>query len=92
MKSVKLSKKCCVLKLSDKQERSTSPSSSQKSALDYLRICTLDSFIANPSCMDPLAEFTKHLESSGNQDMAQFARQTWQQLEHHAAQGPESYR
>ncbi|KAL3154673.1 hypothetical protein ABBQ38_011222 [Trebouxia sp. C0009 RCD-2024] len=42
--------------------------------------------------MDPLAEFTKQLELSGNQDMAQFARQTWQQLEHHAAQGPQSYR
>ena len=42
--------------------------------------------------MDPLAEFTKHLELSGNPDMVNFARQTWQQLEQHAAQGPESYR
>lgn len=42
--------------------------------------------------MDPLAEFTKRLELSGNHDMAHFARQTWQQLEHHAAQGPQSYR
>lgn len=52
MKSVKLSKKCCVLKLSDKQERSTLPSSSQKSAPDYLGIRTLDSSIANlPACI-----------------------------------------
>ena len=42
--------------------------------------------------MDPLAEFTKRLEQSGNHDMAEFARQTWQQLDHHAAQGPQNYR
>ena len=42
--------------------------------------------------MELPAELTKHLELNGNKDMLAFAKQTWQQLESHAAQGPDSYR
>lgn len=42
--------------------------------------------------MEFFAEFTKRLELSGNEQMLSFARQTWQQLDDHAAQGPDAYR
>ena len=42
--------------------------------------------------MELLSELTKRLELNGNEDMLNFAKQTWQQLEEHAAQGPDSYR
>ncbi|DBA90476.1 TPA: hypothetical protein ACH3X1_003740 [Trebouxia sp. C0004] len=42
--------------------------------------------------MEFFSEFTKRLEVSGNEQMLSFARQTWQQLDDHAAQGPDAYR
>ena len=37
-------------------------------------------------------ELLRHLELSGNADIVKFAKDTWQQLESHAAQGPDHYR
>ena len=42
--------------------------------------------------MDLLSELTKRLELNGDDQMLNLARQTWQQLDDHAAQGPEAYR
>lgn len=42
--------------------------------------------------MEFFSKFTKCLELSGNEQMLSFARQTWQQLDDHAAQGPDAYR
>ncbi|KAL0042627.1 hypothetical protein WJX79_005822 [Trebouxia sp. C0005] len=42
--------------------------------------------------MEFFSEFSKRLELSGNEEMLNFARQTWQQLDDHAAQGPDAYR
>ena len=37
-------------------------------------------------------ELLRHLELNGNEDIVKFAKDTWQQLESHAAQGPDQYR
>ncbi|DBA93872.1 TPA: hypothetical protein ACH3X3_013917 [Trebouxia sp. C0006] len=42
--------------------------------------------------MEFFTEFTKRLELTGNEQMLSFAKQTWQQLDDHAAQGPDAYR